>query len=55
MDLLSVISPNILEIIANWGKWSDMVVVRLPDIMAGSITFENISIKVDSNSFFIDI
>ena len=32
-----------------------MVVVKLPDIMAGSITCENISIKVDLNSFFIDI
>ena len=53
MDLLSEIS--LLEIIANWGKWSDMVVVKLRVIMAGSITFENISIKVDSNSFFIDI
>ena len=38
--------PNILGTIANWGRWSDMVAVKLPD-MSGSITFENIlSIRV---------
>ena len=41
------ILPNILGIIANWGRWSEMVAVKLPDIMPGSITFENIlSIQV---------
>ena len=35
------ILPNILGIIANWGRWSEMVAVKLPDIMSGSITFEN--------------
>ena len=36
-----------LGIIENWGRWSEMVVVKLPDIMSGSITFENIlSIRV---------
>ena len=34
--------PNILRIIANWGRWSEIVAVRLPDIMSGSVTFENI-------------
>ena len=34
--------PNILEIIANWGRWSEMVALKWPDIMSGSITFENL-------------
>ena len=39
--------PNIFGIIANWGRWSEMVAVKLPDIMSGSITFEKIlSIRV---------
>ena len=38
---------KLLEIIANWGRWSEIVAVKLPDIMSGSITFENIlSIRV---------
>ena len=41
------ILPNILGIIENWGRWSEIVAVKLSDIMSGSITFENIlSIKV---------
>ena len=41
------ILPNILGIIENWGRWSEIVAVKLPDIMSGSITFENIlSIRV---------
>ena len=41
------ILPTILGIIANWGRWSEIVAVKLPDIMFGSITFENIwSIRV---------
>ena len=44
---MSGILPNILGIIENWGKWSEIVAVKLPDIMSGSITFENIlSIRV---------
>ena len=27
---------------ANWDRWSEMVVVKLLDIMSGSIAFENI-------------
>ena len=39
--------PKILGTIANWGRWSDMVAIKLPDIISGSITFENIlSIRV---------
>ena len=39
--------PNILEIIADWGRWSEMVAVKLPDIMPVSITFDNIlSIRI---------
>ena len=39
--------PNILGTIASWSRLSDMVVVKLPDIMSGSITFETIlSIRV---------
>ena len=41
-DLLPEILPNILEIIANWGTWSEMVAVKLPDVMSGSIKCENI-------------
>ena len=38
--------PNIFGIIANWGRWSEMVAVKLPD-MPGSRTFENIlSVRV---------
>ena len=33
---------NILGINANYGRWSEMVTVKLPDIMSGSITFESI-------------
>ena len=39
--LILMILPNILGIIPNWGRWSEMVAVKLPDIMSGSITFEN--------------
>ena len=39
--------PNIFGIIANWGRWLEMVAVKLPDIMSGSLTFENmLSIRV---------
>ena len=36
------ILPNTLGIIENWSRWSEIVAVKLPDIMPGSITFENI-------------
>ena len=36
-----------LWIIGNWGRWSKIVAVKLPNITSGSITFENIlSIRV---------
>ena len=39
--------PNIFGIIANWGRLSEMVAVKFPDIMSGSKTFQNIlSIRV---------
>ena len=39
--------PNILGVIANWGRWSEIEAVKLPDIISESITFENIlSIRV---------
>ena len=41
------IISNIFEIIANWGRWSEMVAVKLLDIMSGSKKIENIiSIRV---------
>ena len=41
------ILPNILGIIANWGRWPETVAVELADIMSGSITFKTIlSIRV---------
>ena len=41
------ILPDILGIFENWGRWSETVAVKLPDIMSGSITFENrLSIRV---------
>ena len=47
MDLLPEILPNTLGITENWGRWSETVAVKLPDIMSGSITFEYIlSIRV---------
>ena len=41
LDLLPEILPNVSGIIENWGRWSEMVAVKLPDIMSGSMTFEN--------------
>ena len=41
------ILPKILGIIGNWGRWSEIVAVKLPDIMSRSITFENVlSVRV---------
>ena len=40
-DLLSEILWNILGIIANWGRWSEMVAVKLQDIISGSIAFKD--------------
>ena len=40
-DLLSEILWNILGIITNWGRWSEMVAVKLQDIISGSIAFKN--------------
>ena len=46
LNFLSKILPNILGIIADWG-WSEMVEIKLLDIMCESITFENtLSIRV---------
>ena len=42
LDLLYEILPNISGIIVNSGIWSEMAAVKLPDIMSGSITLENI-------------
>ena len=56
LDLLPEVLPNIWGIIVNWGRWSEMVVVKLPDKMAGSITFENIlsmSIRMTSYSSWL--
>ena len=39
---MAEILPNILGIIANWGRWSEMVAVKLLNIMSGATTFENI-------------
>ena len=39
VDLLPGILPNILGIIKTWDRWSNIVAVKLPDIMSGSITF----------------
>ena len=47
LDLLPETLPNILGIIENWDRWSEMVAVKLPDIMSGSITFKIIlSIRI---------
>ena len=41
------ILPNMLGIIENWGRFSEMVAIKLPDIMSGSVAFENVlSIRV---------
>ena len=44
------ILPNILGIIENWDRWqieTEMVAVKLPDIMSGSISSEDkLSISV---------
>ena len=37
--------PNIFGFIANWNRGSEMVAVKLQDIMSGSITFKNILSK----------
>ena len=36
---MSEILPNILGIIVNWGRWSEMEIVKLPDIISGSRVF----------------
>ena len=55
-DLLPNILPNILGTIAIWGRWSDVVAVKLPNIMSGSILFENIlSIRVLEESLTIHL
>ena len=41
LDLLLAVLPNILGIPANWDKWSEMVVVKLPDLMPVSTMFGN--------------
>ena len=41
LDLLPEILPNILQNISNWGRWSEMVVFKLFDVMSGWITFKN--------------
>ena len=47
LDLLPGILPNILGITEIWVRLSEMVAFKLPDIMSGSATFENIlSIRV---------
>ena len=47
MCSLPEILSNILGIIANWDKWSEIVAVKLPVIMSGSIILENIlSVRV---------
>ena len=39
--------PNILGIIANWGRWSELMAIKLPNTMSESKTFKNIlSIRV---------
>lgn len=36
-----------LGISADWGRWLEIVVAKLPDILSGSITFKNVfSIRV---------
>ena len=40
--LLPEILPKILGIIANWDRWSEIVALKLSDIISGSIAFENI-------------
>ena len=30
-----------LETVRNWGRWSEIVIVRLPDHETGKITFVN--------------
>ena len=41
------ILPKILGIIAKWGRWSEIVAVKLHDMMSGSRPFENIlSVRV---------
>ena len=42
LDLLPGILKNILEIIANWGRWPEMVAVKLSNLVSGSISIENI-------------
>ena len=48
LDLFPEILSNILGILANWARWSEMVVVKLPEFcLDWSITFENmLSIRV---------
>ena len=39
--------PSILGVIVNWGRWREIVAIKLPNIMSESKAFENIlSIRV---------
>ena len=40
LDLLPEILLNIFGIKTNQGRWSEMVAVKLPDIMSGSVAFQ---------------
>ena len=42
IDIRFIASDIAKHIIENWGRWSEMVAVKSPHIMSGSITFENI-------------
>ena len=42
LDLLIAVLPNMFGIIATWGKWSEMMAVKSPNIMSASIMLENI-------------
>ena len=47
MDLLEERLENMLGTISNWGRWSEIVAVRLPDNESGKMTFVNmLSISV---------
>ena len=45
------ILPNILGIIENWGRWSEIVAVKLPDIMSDLGDFNHLAnIEVENQT-----
>ena len=51
LDLLPGMLPNIIGIIENWSRWSEIVAVKLPDIMSDLGDFNHLAnIEVENQT-----